>query len=86
MKLARMFLIVVAAILLLAPPESQSCGPFLPEAQFVFRLGPVDELPYYQGKLGIVQPTYRRRNLIVAYRKPSRSSTASTGRRRTENG
>ena len=68
MKLARMFLIVVAAILLLAPPESQSCGPFLPEAQFVFRLGPVDELPYYQGKLGIVQPTYRRRNLIVAYR------------------
>jgi hypothetical protein len=68
MKLARVFLIVVAAILFLAPPESQSCGPFLPEAQFVFRLGPVDELPYYQGKLGIVQPSYRRRNLIVAYR------------------
>ncbi|MGB7763206.1 MAG: hypothetical protein WBL61_25450 [Bryobacteraceae bacterium] len=68
MKLARTFLIVVAAMLLLAPPESRSCGPFLPEAQFVFRLGPVDELPYYQGKLGIVQPTYRRRNLIVAYR------------------
>ncbi len=68
MKLARMCLIVAAAILLLAPPESQSCGPFLPEAQFVFRLGPVDEMPYYQGELGIVQPTYRRRNLIVAYR------------------
>src|ERR1017187_2172674 len=68
MKLARLFLIAVAAILLLVPPESQSCGPFLPEAQFVFRLGPVDELPYHQGKLGIVQPTYRRRNLIVAYR------------------
>ena len=68
MKLARVFLISVAAILLLVPPESQSCGPFLPEAQFVFKLGPVDTLPYYQGKLGIVQPTYRRRNLIVAYR------------------
>jgi len=57
MKLARMCLIVVAAMLLLAPQDSQSCGPFLPEAQFVFRVGPVDELPYYQGKLGIVQPT-----------------------------
>lgn len=68
MKVARMLLIVVAVILFLVPPESQSCGPFLPEAQFVFRLGPVNELPYYQGKLGIVQPTYRRRNLIVAYR------------------
>lgn len=68
MRVARVFLIVVAAILLLAPPESQSCGPFLPEAQFAFKLGPVNELPYYQGKLGLVQPTYRRRNLIVAYR------------------
>lgn len=68
MKLARICLIVVATILFLAPKQSRSCGPFLPEAQFVFRLGPVNELPYYQGKLGIVQPTYRRRSLIVAYR------------------
>jgi hypothetical protein len=68
MKLVRTFLIAVAAILLVEPPESQSCGPFLPEAQFAFRLGPVNELPYYQGLLGIVQPTYYRRNLIVAYR------------------
>jgi len=68
MKLLRTFLIAAAAVLLLAPPDSQSCGPFLPEAQFAFRLGPVDALPYYQGTLGIVQPTYYRRNLIVAYR------------------
>ncbi len=68
MKLVRMCWIAAPAILLLVPPESESCGPFLPEAQFVFRLGPVDELPYYHGRLGIVQPTYRRRNLIVAYR------------------
>jgi hypothetical protein len=63
-----MCLIAAAAMLILVTPESQSCGPFLPEAQFAFRLGPVGQQPYDQGKLGIVQPTYRRRNLIVAYR------------------
>jgi hypothetical protein len=68
MRLLWTLLIAVAAVLLLVPPESQSCGPFLPEAQFSFRLGPTEQLPYDQGKLGIVQPTYRRRNLIVAYR------------------
>jgi hypothetical protein len=62
-----MFPIALAAMLLLVPPESQSCGPFLPEAQFVFKSGP-DTPAYYKGKLGIVQPTYGRRNLIVAYR------------------
>jgi len=68
MKLARMFLIAAAAILFLAPRESQSCGPFPYDAEFVYVLGPPDTLLYNQGKLGIVQPTYYRRNLIVAYR------------------
>jgi hypothetical protein len=68
MKLARMLLIVVAAILFLAPRESQSCGPFPYDAEFVYVLGPPDTLLYNQGKLGVVQPTYYRRNLIVAYR------------------
>jgi hypothetical protein len=68
MRLLSTLLIVVAAVLLLVPPESQSCGPFLPEAQFSFRLGPTEQLPYDRGRLGIVQPSYYRRNLIVAYR------------------
>jgi len=68
MRIARALLILIAGALILAPPHTESCGPFLPEAEFHYILGPPDTAAYDAGSLGIVSPKYYRRNLIVAYR------------------
>ena len=46
-----------------------SCGPFLEQAIFTYTLHPdVPLTTYAQGQLGILQPTYARSYLYVAYR------------------
>jgi hypothetical protein len=60
--------LLILVALILAPPLSNGCGPFLPSAQFRYTLGPPDTAAYNAGTLGIVHPSYYRRNLIVAYR------------------
>lgn len=60
--------LVVAGILLL-PSHLPSCGPFFPETIFTYREYPGEPLDRYMGgQLGVIQPTYQRRYLFVAYR------------------
>jgi hypothetical protein len=54
---------------LLGTRPAFSCGPFLEEAIFTYTLHPdVPLTTYAQGQLGILQPTYARSYLYVAYR------------------
>jgi hypothetical protein len=62
---------LVAGLLLagfiFSPSDLPSCGPFFPEA--VFTATHIPPLPdYYRGNLGVLQPTYARKYLFVAYR------------------
>ena len=66
MRCLWLILVLFGAALLLDPPEGESCGPFLPDAQFVYLHNPGPG--FVRGELGIVQPKYFRRNLVVAYR------------------
>ena len=60
--------LVVAGILLM-PSHLPSCGPFFPEAVFTYREYPGADLGRYMGgQLGVIQPTYQRSYLFVAYR------------------
>ena len=62
----RLSLISVALVLPLF--TAQACGPeFFPDV-FVHKLRPDEPKEYAQGKLGILLPTYPRKDLIVAYR------------------
>ena len=68
MKVTRVFPIAATGMMLLAPWKSQGCAPMFPAARFVYVLGPVERAPFARGQLGLVLPTFYRRNLIVAYR------------------
>lgn len=62
----------ILALLLLAaaladPPQAESCGPFLPAAQFSYVSQPPQDV-FARGRLGILRPAYYRRYLVVAYR------------------
>ena len=63
--------LTLAAFLVIAfasPIDLESCGPFIPYAVFV-RPGKPDNLKaFYQGQLGVLQPTYWRRYLALSYR------------------
>lgn len=60
--------LVVAGIFLM-PSHLPSCGPFFPEAIFTHREYPGPQAErYLAGQLGVLQPTYQRRYLFVAYR------------------
>jgi hypothetical protein len=51
------------------PPDLSSCGPFLPAAAFTFWRTPEDAAGRFaRGQLGILQPSFPRFYLIVAYR------------------
>jgi hypothetical protein len=51
------------------PPDLSSCGPFLPTAAFTFWRAPEDAAGRFaRGQLGILQPSFPRFYLIVAYR------------------
>jgi hypothetical protein len=51
------------------PPDLSSCGPFLPTAAFTFWRTPDDAAGRFaRGQLGILQPSFPRFYLIIAYR------------------
>ena len=61
--------ILVAVLLGMAhPADLNSCGPFITQAFFNRNQVPVDARSFYRGHLGILQPSYQRRFLAVAYR------------------
>jgi hypothetical protein len=69
MKYLRTLLLVFVGALVLDPPDLDSCGPFIPQAQFEWLHGPVgDEKAFARGELGVLRPHFYRRNLVVAYR------------------
>jgi hypothetical protein len=60
--------LIVSAMCLL-PSRTSACGPFFTDALFVFTKHPDFPLAQYAGgKLGVVQPTWARSYLVVAYR------------------
>lgn len=65
----RLFSIVIILFLLLVPPNGNSCGPFLPDAVFIYGTHPGAPLPQYaRGNLGVVLPGFHYHYLYVAYR------------------
>jgi tetratricopeptide (TPR) repeat protein len=69
-RLARISIVVLLlAALILPPPVVDACGPYFPEPAFTdynFPDAPLES--YARGKLGLIQPGYRRVFLYVAYR------------------
>ena len=62
-------LAALLAVVLLATSPAFACGPFLIEAVFVHRVHPTFPLERFAaGRLGVVQPSYARSYLYVAYR------------------
>ena len=70
MKIARAGLTLCAvAVLLYSPRLLFSCGPFFPSAIFTYTWHPDFPLDRFaRGELGVLQPTYARSYLAVAYR------------------
>ncbi len=61
--------VFLASVLLLTPVNIFSCGLFFTEAVFVPKVRPAPTIdPYLAGHLGVVQPTYYRVYLAIAYR------------------
>ena len=60
---------LVAALLVMQPSDSPGCGPFFQEVVFTsdYHPGPTAE-ELAAGRLGVIQPRYWRRYLLVAYR------------------
>lgn len=62
-------LAITVAFVWLTTPYSYACGPFFPQVVFTHRLHPDFPLTdYAAGNLGVLQPTYARSYLYVAYR------------------
>jgi hypothetical protein len=60
---------MLVVMLTLPPPAAVACGPFFAQTIFSFRVHPDFPLTRFAaGDLGIVQPTYARSYLVVAYR------------------
>jgi hypothetical protein len=63
------FVVLICVVMILPQVPVFACGPFFPEAYFIFTKHP--DLPldnFAAGELGILQPTYARSYLVVAYR------------------
>jgi hypothetical protein len=74
--ISRFIRIVGVIVLLAALPNSSilACGPFSLEAVFVFTVHPAYPLERFaRGELGVIQPSYARSYLYVAYRYLSNS-------------
>ena len=57
------------AILIWLPPRTAACGPYFEEAIFTRPDHPDYPLTHFaQGQLGVIQPTYARSYLVVAYK------------------
>jgi hypothetical protein len=64
--IALILAVIQAAVI---PPPVLACGPFFPQATFIPRLHPDFPLvKFAAGELGVLQPTYARSYLVVAYR------------------
>ncbi len=60
--------LLLALVVAMATKPGSGCGPDFPQAVYTGRISPDAPLEtYVTGKLGIIQPTYARRYLIVAY-------------------
>lgn len=63
------FLSLWLCLFLLAPTVTLACGPFSLEPVFVFTVHPPFPLERFaRGEIGVVQPSYARSYLVVAYR------------------
>lgn len=70
-KKSKLILLIALMLALLCyhPQTQQACGPFSQEAIFTFSVHPDFPMERYAaGQLGIIQPTYARSYLYVAYR------------------
>ena len=69
-KMLRVVFVVLICVVMVFPlTQVLACGPFFPEAIFSYSSQPDVPLDHYvSGELGVVQPTYRRAYLYVAYR------------------
>src|SRR5215467_777218 len=66
---ALMAIALSSAMLLWLPPRTSACGPYFEEAIFTRPDHPDYPLTHFaQGQLGVIQPTYARSYLVVAYR------------------
>src|SRR6185295_8846203 len=62
-------LTLITSCLCMFPSRTGACGPFFTDAFFVFAKHPDFPLEQFAGgKLGIVQPSWARSYLVVAYR------------------
>jgi tetratricopeptide (TPR) repeat protein len=78
MTLSRRLIALSLAILLLNGTTALACGPFTLEAIFVHTVHPIYPLAQFAGgKIGVVQPSYARSYLYVAYRYLSGSNFTS---------
>jgi len=69
MKYVRVALLLGTGAIFVNPPDLNSCGPFIPEAQFAWLHGPVgDKKAFIHGDLGVLRPHFYRRPLVIAYR------------------
>ncbi|MBV9502192.1 MAG: hypothetical protein JO138_22715 [Acidobacteriaceae bacterium] len=60
--------LALLALLLASPSDLSSCGPFFPTMVFTRTQGPDNEADFYRGHLGILEPSYARAYLAMAYR------------------
>ncbi|HSE30781.1 MAG TPA: hypothetical protein VLA93_04300 [Pyrinomonadaceae bacterium] len=68
-RLLRSSLCLIVCFFLLGPSISFACGPFALDTIFVFTVHPAHPLENFaRGDLGVVQPSYARSYLVVAYR------------------
>ena len=69
MTLTRRLIALLLAIILLNGTTALACGPFTLEAIFVYTAHPAFPLQQFaDGRIGVVQPSYARSYLYVAYR------------------
>lgn len=69
MTLTRRLMAILLAIILLNGTTAFACGPFTLEAIFVHTVHPAYPLSQFaSGKIGVLQPSYARSYLYVAYR------------------
>jgi hypothetical protein len=85
-RLLRSFLGLLLCLFLLGPTVAVACGPFTLSTVFVFTVHPAYPLEKFaQGEVGVVQPSWARSYLAVAYRHLSGASfTTEEQRQLTE--
>ena len=76
---ALLLLSLTLSVSFLVPYRTQACGPFFTDAIFVYTKHPDFPLEAFAaGKLGVLQPSYARSYLVVAYRSLTGNSLSAT--------